>query len=147
MKRVFDRLPIRRKLFLLIFTTSAVVVLLASTVHFINDYQSMRELAAEELNAQAQLILDNAEPAVLFDDAKVGKETVDTLGGIAGVRVACLYDEDRRLFATYYRERPGTPCPDVSPEEILATGRSAGFEPVHQDRDFIWNAVVFERVA
>jgi hypothetical protein len=34
-----------------------------------------------------------------------------------------------------------------SPEEIVATGRSAGFEPVHQDRDFIWNAVVFERVA
>jgi hypothetical protein len=34
-----------------------------------------------------------------------------------------------------------------SPEAIVATGRSAGFEPVHQDRDFIWNAVVFERVA
>jgi len=33
-----------------------------------------------------------------------------------------------------------------SPEEIIATGRSAGFEPVHQDRDFIWNAVVFEKV-
>jgi hypothetical protein len=34
-----------------------------------------------------------------------------------------------------------------SPEEIIATARSAGFEPVHQDRDFIWNAVVFEKVA
>ena len=33
-----------------------------------------------------------------------------------------------------------------SPEEIIATGRAAGFEPVHQDRDFIWNAVVFEKV-
>ncbi|HEU4895406.1 MAG TPA: methyltransferase domain-containing protein [Acidimicrobiia bacterium] len=31
------------------------------------------------------------------------------------------------------------------PEEIVATSRSDGFEPVHQDRDFIWNAVVFER--
>jgi hypothetical protein len=34
-----------------------------------------------------------------------------------------------------------------SPEAIVATARTAGFEPVHQDRDFIWNAVVFEKVA
>ena len=33
------------------------------------------------------------------------------------------------------------------PEAIVATARSAGFQPVHEDRDFIWNAVVFERLA
>lgn len=32
------------------------------------------------------------------------------------------------------------------PEEILATVVSAGFQIVFQDRDFIWNAVVWERV-
>lgn len=34
-----------------------------------------------------------------------------------------------------------------SPEAIVETARVAGFEPVHQERDFIWNAVVFEKVA
>jgi magnesium-protoporphyrin O-methyltransferase len=34
-----------------------------------------------------------------------------------------------------------------SPKAIVDTAQSAGFQPVHQDRDFIWNAVVFEKVA
>jgi hypothetical protein len=29
----------------------------------------------------------------------------------------------------------------------MATARSAGFEVAFQDRDFVWNAVVFERLA
>jgi signal transduction histidine kinase/ActR/RegA family two-component response regulator len=151
-KRVFTRLPIRRKLFLLIFTTSMVVVLLASTAHFINDYRSTRALAFEELNAQVQLILDNAETAVLFDDPEVGKETVDTLQAIAGIRVACLYDEDRRLFATYYRERPATGCPEGAPAEmafwesgllvlskhdVTADGRPSGALFVRSDQTLI----------
>ncbi|HJS72183.1 MAG TPA: SAM-dependent methyltransferase [Acidimicrobiia bacterium] len=34
-----------------------------------------------------------------------------------------------------------------SPDEVLATGSSAGFEVVFHERDFVWNAVVFERLA
>jgi len=34
-----------------------------------------------------------------------------------------------------------------SPKAIVDTARAAGFQPVHQDHDFIWNAVVFEKVA
>lgn len=33
-----------------------------------------------------------------------------------------------------------------APEAIVETARTAGFEPVHQARDLIWNAVVFEKV-
>lgn len=33
------------------------------------------------------------------------------------------------------------------PDEVLAAARSAGFEVAFHDRDFIWNAVVFERLA
>lgn len=32
------------------------------------------------------------------------------------------------------------------PEAIIETARTAGFEPVHQARDMVWNAVVFEKV-
>jgi hypothetical protein len=34
-----------------------------------------------------------------------------------------------------------------SPEAIVDMALGAGFKPVHEDRDFIWNAVVFEKVA
>lgn len=34
-----------------------------------------------------------------------------------------------------------------SPEAIVATAHAAGFEPVHQERDLIWTAMVFEKVA
>jgi signal transduction histidine kinase len=117
MRRFFNRLPIRRKLFLLIFTTSVVVVLLATTVHLINDYQSTRTLAVQELNAQAQLILDNAASALAFDDTKVASETIYTLEAISSLRSACLYDTAGRQFATYYRDRASVPCPDVAPPE------------------------------
>jgi signal transduction histidine kinase/CheY-like chemotaxis protein len=120
-KRWFQRLPIRRKLFTLILATSAVVVALASTAHLVNDYRVTRELAFQELGGQAQLILENAVAAIEFQDRKVADETLYSLQAIAGVRSACLYDADRSLFSAYHRSRDQSDCPAEPPPAGMQT--------------------------
>jgi signal transduction histidine kinase/ActR/RegA family two-component response regulator len=124
-KRWFRGLPIRRKLFLLIFATSAIVVSLASAAHLINDYRVARKHALAELRAQALLILENAAVAVQFEDAKVAGEILETLRGIPGVSTACLYGRDEGLFSQYQRSAGTAVCPAQSPADMAsaAAGR------------------------
>ena len=117
MRQWFRRLPIRRKLFTLILATSAVVVTLASVAHLINDYRVTRAHALDELGAQAQLILENATVAIEFQDHKVAGEILGTLRGVGGVRTACLYDRQQRLFEQYHRLEDSSACPAQPPAD------------------------------
>ncbi|HJR61299.1 MAG TPA: ATP-binding protein [Vicinamibacterales bacterium] len=117
MRRWFRRLPIRQKLVTLILATSAFVVTMTSVTHLVNDVRVTRLVATEELSALAQLILENAGVALQFDDYKVGSETLHTLKTIDGVRTACLYDENQRLFAEYHRRAESLPCAPVAPPD------------------------------
>ena len=121
MKRWFRALPIRGKLFTLILATSAVVVTLASTAHLVNDYRVTRDLAFQELGAQAQLILENAASAIDFDDRRVAGEILHSLDAAPGVRGACLFDGRGQLFSEYQRPGEGSGCPSEPPAVGMRT--------------------------
>jgi signal transduction histidine kinase len=110
----FRRQPIRTKLITMLMVTSAVVLALASAGHLYTDYQNLRDDAASDLRGQAQIILDNAEVAILFDDVEEATKILQTLRSNPNVRTACLYDEDDRLFAPYRQAPDAADCnPDV----------------------------------
>ena len=117
MRRWFRRLPIRQKLVVMILATSGVVVSLASVTHFVNDFRLARQFAVEELSAQAQLIVESANAALAFQDLRVANQTLGSLDAINGVRIACLYDQDQRLFAEYRRVADARPCEPAAPAD------------------------------
>ena len=118
MKGWFRRLSIRRKLVTMILVTSGIVVTLASVSHFVNDYRVTRLLALEELSNHADLVLQSASSAVLFDDHRVGGEALGSLAAIEEVRTGCLYDENLQLFSAYTRDETVSACPPAAPPDI-----------------------------
>ena len=115
--RWFRRLPIRQKLVTMILATSTIVVTLASVAHFLNDSRVTRRRAVEDLSAHAQLILDSASSALDFDDHKVGSDALHSVQSIEQVGSGCLYDEDQRLFAEYYRTADAVRCAETAPPD------------------------------
>lgn len=110
----FARLPIRRKLIVLILASSAAVALVAGTVQLLTSYFTTRAQVAEDSEAQVQVVLDNAVVAVQFLQPDVAYEMLETMEATSGFRAACLYRNDEPLFA--HLVRPGAaPCPNVAP--------------------------------
>jgi signal transduction histidine kinase/ActR/RegA family two-component response regulator len=115
--RFFQRLSIRHKLVAMIMTTSAVVLLLASLGYVVGEYYRSRSEIETELAAQADLILKNSTAALQFNDAETARETLNTLSANPHIRTACLYDEDRRMFAEFRSRPDARVCPsDPGPD-------------------------------
>ncbi len=117
MKGWFRKLSIRRKLVTMILVTSGIAVTLSSVSHFVNDYQTARRIAADELDNTAAIVLQSAYGALSFDDQKVASEALHSLQAIPEVRTACLYDEDSRLFTRFRRDESAMDCPLTAPPD------------------------------
>jgi signal transduction histidine kinase/CheY-like chemotaxis protein len=113
----FRKLSIRRKLVTMILVTSGIAVTLSSVSHFVNDYQTARRLAADELDSTAAIVLQSASSALAFDDQKVATESLHSLTAIPEVRTACLYDEHSRLFTPFRRDESAVECPPAAPPD------------------------------
>ena len=123
MFRPFRHLPIRRKLIAMIMATSLAVVLLATIGYMVVDYYASREDLKQEVEGQARLILDNVEASLYFFDQKTAYETLATLKSSQNLRVACLYDKDDALFASYVRT-DARPCETSPAPEGITTDAS-----------------------
>ena len=116
MLRRFRQLPIRRKLIAMIMLTSLVVVLLATVGYLLVDYLVSRKDLQQEVEGQARLILDNVAASLDFNDPSTAYDVLATLKSSPNLRVACLYDRDGTLFASYVRT-DAQPCdPAPAPE-------------------------------
>src|SRR5688572_26829581 len=119
----FRHLSIRHKLIAMIMATSLAVVLLATVGYLVVDYYASREDLKQEVEGQARLILDNVEASLYFLDHKTAYDTLATLKSSQNLRVACLYDKDAALFATYVRAGAG-PCEASPAPEGITTDAS-----------------------
>jgi signal transduction histidine kinase len=99
--RAFRRLPIRLKLISMMLATAAVVLLLASVGFLIADIVQTRGAIEQDLASQADLILQNSDAPLRFDDKDAAQATLDTLASKRDIRLACLYDDEDALFAAY----------------------------------------------
>ena len=117
-------MPIRSKLITMLMSTSIVVLVLVSAGHLYADYANLRRDAAADLEAQAYLVLDSARSSLHFDHEVEAQASVDTFRSLTGVRSACLWDENRVLFAKYLLSGAAD-CPAEMPHDgmVLQSNR------------------------
>ena len=103
----FRDLPIRRKLALLILTSSALAVILACLGFAIYERQNFRANTDNELQALADTLGANTAASLVFNDPKTAREMLGALRADHLVLGACLYDIRGNIFAEYRRGGPG----------------------------------------
>ena len=114
MTGAFNHLPIRLKLMAMIVATSAAVLVLASLGYLLIDYYQTRKELREDLQAQAELILQNSFAPIDFADREAALETLNTLATKPNMRQACLYGRDDKLFAAYHHASEPAECPPMA---------------------------------
>jgi two-component system, sensor histidine kinase and response regulator len=99
----FRDLPIRRKLALLVLSSSVLAVILACVGFAFYERQSFRANTAGELTALADTLGANAAASLAFNDQKTARQMLGALRSEHHVLGACLYDSQGRIFAEYRR--------------------------------------------
>src|SRR5579863_859697 len=102
----FRDIPIRKKLTLLILSSTTLALGLAFAGITIFERASFRKSAEAELSTLADTIGANAAASLAFNDAQTARQILSALHLQAGVVSARLYDTQGRLFAEYDRLSP-----------------------------------------
>lgn len=101
---MLKRLSIRQKQMVVIMATSSVALLLACGAFVIYELISFREAMTANLSSLASVIGNNCTAPLIFNDAKVAREILNSLNKEPHVRAACIYDKKGYIFATYIRD-------------------------------------------
>jgi signal transduction histidine kinase/DNA-binding response OmpR family regulator/HPt (histidine-containing phosphotransfer) domain-containing protein len=107
--RWLNRLPLRRKLMVIIVAVSGSALLLACIAIIAYDLRALRDNQIEQMTTLADVIGQNASAALAFNDRAAANEILAGSRYVPSVVVSCLYLPDGSLFASYAREQ--TPCP------------------------------------
>lgn len=62
-----------------------------------------RQNAANELESLAAVIAENSTAPLSFSDNTAALQTLNSLGAVPAVELACIYDDDGKPFALYRR--------------------------------------------
>ena len=106
--------PIRQKLLLTTFLSTAAALLLASAGFLAWDVVQFRSEISEDVAAQARIVAENSAAPLTFRDDQAAGETLAALSLRPRIQMACLYAATGRLFATYHRDQSGA-CPSNPP--------------------------------
>jgi diguanylate cyclase (GGDEF)-like protein/PAS domain S-box-containing protein len=112
-------ISIRSNLTLLILFASALAVLLASLGFAIYERESYRASAVRELTALADTLGANTAASLAFNNQDTAREMLGALATEPNVLLACLYDNQGRIFAEY--RSPGGP-PTLAVPALLHDG-------------------------
>jgi signal transduction histidine kinase/ActR/RegA family two-component response regulator len=112
--RRFRDLPIRHKLLLTTFTSTAVALLLASAGFLAWDVVQFRVEIAEDIEAQTRIVAENSAAPLTFRDNQAAGETLAVLRLRPRIEFACLYAANGQVFATYQRDATKV-CPAMPP--------------------------------
>ena len=110
----FRDLPIRHKLLLTTFASTAVALALASAGFLAWDVAQYRVEIAEDVDAQGRIVAENSAAPLTFRDNQAAGETLAVLRLRPRIELACLYAATGQLFATYQRNNTLV-CPAVPP--------------------------------
>ena len=104
--------PIKRKLVTVIMVTSLIVLLLTIVAFMVYDLVTFRRTMAQNLTTLAQMIADNSNAAMQFQDKRVSQEILNSLKSDPHIITAALYDKDGKLLVRYpldIKELPAVP--------------------------------------
>src|SRR6266508_3056975 len=134
--RWFRDLPLKRKLMLVIFLTSAAVLLLACAALMVDEVLTFRQDLVRDVTVLADVLAKNTTAALAFQNETDAQDTLAALRAEAHIVAACLYAKDGRRFAHYVREGnpPQFPAQPGADGHRFDRDRLALFRPVHLDQ-------------
>ncbi|HWD91294.1 MAG TPA: response regulator [Verrucomicrobiae bacterium] len=96
-----NNIPMRRKLTVVILMTCSSVLLLACGILAVYQILDYRKMVARDLSVLAEVMAQNTQGAIAFDDQSQAQETLAALRSEPSVAGACIYDDHGVVFATY----------------------------------------------
>src|SRR5664280_2509146 len=119
---MFRSMSVKRKLFVVLLATGALPLLVAFSSLATYGYFASREDLARELTTVADVTASHSAAAVVFGDSPAAERMLGGLRAQPDVVGACLYDDSRRLFASYTRKADAFACPRAQPGTNLLFG-------------------------
>ena len=133
-------LSIKRKLTLIIVLTTACALGLASSILITRSARLARAQMIEDLGTVADIIGNNSQAALSFQDATDAAGVLAALHNKPIIQAACLYQPDGYILADYRGPRLAPafrfPPPEAAGHRIQATELEM-FRPVVQDQDTV----------
>jgi signal transduction histidine kinase len=111
-KKAFLRLPIRRKLLVIVTFISFVSLAMALLFFIYFSTERIKENLLQEMSVLAEIIGSRSTAAIEFLDQKTANENLNALTARSSVKYACIYDSQGKVFAQYDRNRTTNVCPD-----------------------------------
>ena len=99
--RLFDDLPVKRKLTFISLITCTTALLVAGVSLFFYEQFVFKRALVNDLATTAQIIGFNSASALSFDDAQSAAQTLQSLRAQSEFVAACIYDRQGNVFATY----------------------------------------------
>lgn len=129
------RLPLKRKLMLVIMATTTIGLLLAAAFFGLYERHTARASLVRDLITLAQLIGDRSTAALLFDDPQSAKDSLAALRFRDNVEAACIYRENGELFAEYAIAGTAHDFPPAAADRVYYFERRSLvlFEPIVLD--------------
>jgi len=112
----FRDLSIRRKLTLIVMTTTCTAILLACGAFFAFDIHTLRQSRMHDLETLAEVLGSNSTAALTFNDPAAAREVLQSLSAKEHIMAAGLYRSDGVIFATYVRDPARAPFAFPAPE-------------------------------
>jgi len=101
----FNKLPIRKKLLLIIMLVTGGVMIFINIVMCAYDFFTLRHVLVKNLAVLTKAIANNASSAVVFSDQDAASETLLALRAEPCIKYAAILTPDRRVFATYINDK------------------------------------------
>lgn len=120
--KLFENLPIKRKLMLIGLATNGVAVVILSVVLGIGEWSSYRSRAVDALAVHADIIAGSAAAALMFSDEKAAHEVLGRLGAKTNIVYAVLQDKTGSIVTQH--QVPGSRRP---PPAMPASGEHLFF--------------------
>ncbi len=105
--RPFRDLSIKRKLTMIIMLTSGIALVFASGALMYSNIKTSEKILRNDLSSLASVIGANSVGAIVFDDQQTAEQNLAGLHAKPDVALACIYDRNGKIFATYMQKGAG----------------------------------------
>ncbi|UZE97130.1 ATP-binding protein [Alkalimarinus alittae] len=113
-------LSIKKKLTMIIMTSTLLTVVLLSSVFIAYEYVSLRNNMVKEFSTTSKIIANRSHAAILFNDTVALQENVDSLSIHDDIETTCIYSESDDILASFDKTQQDSPqkntsstgCPD-----------------------------------
>lgn len=110
------RLHLKHRQMIAVVGVSFIILALATTAFFINDYVAGKRSLQENIKSKAVFISANSSAALAFRDRRAAEEALRIASMDESVVLAVLYDQQNMVFTHFMRNGHKNPIPKTAPD-------------------------------